>query len=505
MSLRLPSLLGCAALLLLVSTAQAQTIRPGPTFFIGLRGGATAYGGDIDGTSGDSETGWLFDPLGWAVGGELGYQFNRPLAFSLGLLYGNYPSFDDFQLEGSDAFQLQGLFRYMPFPSARLTPYILLGGSAVWGQGFHNPLAGEASKTMGWGPTLGLGLDWLIARQLSLFLEGQTTFVFPDEAADGTDPENFGDNADFDNLNFYGGGFRFYFRPGGIAVSATIDCATDLNVGEQGTFTAFANEDATEPIDYMWDFGDGSTGSGMTTSHAYSAEGTYTVTLTADGPVNTDTETCLVTVTRLPAPPVLANCRVTPTRVGAGQEVTVNATLTGDPATVTVDFGDGTTANALPATHTYAEAGNYQIRITATNADGTDTCDASVGVGDTFCDEVTELNTVYFDFGASALTADARARLDENLEVLRRCPNICVVINGYTDDVEQDKLRLSQRRADETRAYYVANGIEESRLRARGLGEAPDANNKEDPGPGDRNARRAESIPVDCARLDTMN
>ena len=57
MSLRLPSLLGCAALLLLVSTAQAQTIRPGPSFFIGLRGGATAYGGDIDGTSGESETG----------------------------------------------------------------------------------------------------------------------------------------------------------------------------------------------------------------------------------------------------------------------------------------------------------------------------------------------------------------------------------------------------------------------------------------------------------------
>ena len=36
------------------------------------------------------------------------------------------------------------------------------------------------------------------------------------------------------------------------------------------------------------------------------------------------------------------------------------------------------------------------------------------------------------------------------------------------------KLRLSQRRADEVRAYYVANGIDDSRLRARGLGEAPD-------------------------------
>ena len=143
--------------------------------------------------------------------------------------------------------------------------------------------------------------------------------------------------------------------------------------------------------------------------------------------------------------------------------------------------------------------GTYTVTITATNADGSDTCTTTVTVGDTFCDEVTELNTVYFDFDSSALTADARARLDENLEVLRRCPNICVVINGYTDDVEEDKLRLSQRRADEVRAYYVANGITEDRLRARGLGEAPDANNKEDPGPGDSRARRADSLPTSCA------
>ena len=144
------------------------------------------------------------------------------------------------------------------------------------------------------------------------------------------------------------------------------------------------------------------------------------------------------------------------------------------------------------------------MNITATNADGTDTCDITVRVGDTFCEEVTELNTVYFDYEASTLTAEGRARLDENIEVLRRCPNICVVINGYADDTEADKLRLSERRAQAVRDYYVANGIGQDRLRARGLGEAPDSNNKEDPGPGDRNARRAESIPVDCDRLDSV-
>ncbi len=57
---------------------------------------------------------------------------------------------------------------------------------------------------------------------------------------------------------------------------------------------------------------------------------------------------------------------------------------------------------------------------------------------------------------------------------------------------------LSERRANEVRAYYIANGIDEGRLMGRGLGEAPNCNPKEDPGPGDRNCRRAESIPTDC-------
>jgi len=514
MSLRLPSLLGFAALLLLASSAQAQ--RPSSTPFIGLRGGASAYGGDIDGTSGDEEFAWLFDPLGWAVGGELGYQFSRNLAFSAGLLYGNYPAFgrpftspvtqqtDPDGLDGEDAFQIQGLFRYSPFTS-RLVPYVTFGGSAVFGQGYET----GGSRIIGYGPTLGLGLEYMLGRKLGFFLEAQTTYVFPDDAADGVDPSSidpplgWADAADFDNLNFYGAGFRFYFR-NGTPVDATIDCATDLSVGESGTFTAYANDDATQPVEYMWDFGDGSTGMGMTASHSYAAEGTYTVSMTASGPVNSETETCLVNVRRIPQPPVLASCRVTPSRVGIGENVTVNASVSGDPATISVDFGDGSRASALPATHAYSSPGTYTISINATNGDGSDSCNVTVTVGDSFCDEVTELNTVYFDFDMSALTSDARSRLDENIEVLRRCPNVCVVINGYTDDVEQDKLRLSQRRADEARAYYVANGIAESRLRARGLGEAPDANNKEDPGPGDRNARRAESIPVDCARLDSM-
>lgn len=60
---------------------------------------------------------------------------------------------------------------------------------------------------------------------------------------------------------------------------------TDLTVN----FDASASVGATN---YTWDFGDGSpTATGVTTSHAYTGNGTYTVTLIVDGLCNSDTIT----------------------------------------------------------------------------------------------------------------------------------------------------------------------------------------------------------------------
>ena len=63
-------------------------------------------------------------------------------------------------------------------------------------------------------------------------------------------------------------------------------------------FDASGSTDATSGIDrYEWDFGDGSTGSGVSPSHTYSAEGTYTVTLRVwDNAGNDGTGTAKFTV-----------------------------------------------------------------------------------------------------------------------------------------------------------------------------------------------------------------
>ncbi len=50
--------------------------------------------------------------------------------------------------------------------------------------------------------------------------------------------------------------------------------------GTAVTFNGSASKSDVPIVSYTWTFGDGSTGSGAITTHTYSAEGTYTVTLT---------------------------------------------------------------------------------------------------------------------------------------------------------------------------------------------------------------------------------
>ncbi|MDX1440576.1 MAG: outer membrane beta-barrel protein, partial [Rubricoccaceae bacterium] len=194
-------LLGCAALLLFASTAEAQVVRPSNTLFFTAHGGVTAYGGELDGTGfafgePDSELGWLFSDLGFAGGAELGYQFDEHLGLAFGFLYGQYTNLDRTdavnpitqvrgQLNDSNtAHQIQALFRYMPWPSGKITPYVQFGGAMVLGQGEDT----SGSRVTGYGPNFGAGLDLLLGRQLSLFLEASTTFVFPDDAVDNSNP-----------------------------------------------------------------------------------------------------------------------------------------------------------------------------------------------------------------------------------------------------------------------------------------------------------------------------
>ena len=516
MTSRLFSLLPWCAALLIATSSYAQ-VRPSNSVYVLLRGAVAGYYGDLDNNpDGDPDSATPdiqdgFEEPGFGIGAELGYQFNPNLSFGIAGWYQDLPALNDgFRFEqtenvqGGEAYQLQGLFRFIPFANARISPYLELGGALVAGQGTENERNEDGDgDVLGYGPVGGLGVDIALTPQFGLFLGAQSTVVFPDVALDGADPGAFGvraDNADFDILANVGGGLRYAFRPPYVAAEIEgLECPAELEAGESGSFMVMTNDDATTPVTTTWQWGDGSTGSGMTTSHTFSTPGTYTVTAMVMNQGGEDSESCLVTVVEPPIPPSLAGCRATPATVDTGEQVTINATAT-EAEEITVDFGDGTTASTLPARHAYGDTGTYTVTITATNEYGSDTCTISVTVGDSYCADITELNPVFFGYGATTLTADATSRLDENIEILRRCPDICVTINAYSDGSEPgDALRISQARADAVLQYYVSQGIDRERLRAVGRGVDPSANPKEDPGPGDSRARRADSIPSSCA------
>jgi len=70
-----------------------------------------------------------------------------------------------------------------------------------------------------------------------------------------------------------------------------------VNVGETVTFDAGASTDNVAIVSYEWEFGDGTKGTGKTTTHVYAKPGTYMVTLTVkDAAGNAATHSLTVTV-----------------------------------------------------------------------------------------------------------------------------------------------------------------------------------------------------------------
>jgi PKD repeat protein len=137
------------------------------------------------------------------------------------------------------------------------------------------------------------------------------------------------------------------------------------------SFDASGSSDPDGSIaSYAWDFGDGQSGDGVTTSHTYTSTGTYTVTLTVtDDRGGQATSSAQVSVAAPNQPPTAAF-----TDTVTGLSVTFDGSGSTDPdgtiASYAWDFGDSATGSGANASHAYAAAGTYTVTLTATDNDG---------------------------------------------------------------------------------------------------------------------------------------
>jgi PKD repeat protein len=143
--------------------------------------------------------------------------------------------------------------------------------------------------------------------------------------------------------------------------------STDLTA----SFDATTSSDSDGTIaSSMWDFGDGTVGTGSTVSHDYEAAGTYEVSLTV-----TDNRGGVATVTKslaVTAPNAAPSASFTAET--ADLRATFDATASADPdgtiASYAWNFGDQATATGATTDHTYREAGDYLVSLTVTDNRG---------------------------------------------------------------------------------------------------------------------------------------
>jgi len=85
-----------------------------------------------------------------------------------------------------------------------------------------------------------------------------------------------------------------------------------------------------------------------------------------------------------------------------------------------------------------------------------------------------ELKPLYFSFDNESLREDAKANLDSNIEILKKYPQLKIVVNGHTDSRggPQRNIYLSDRRATAVRKYLIDAGIAKRRISQSAKGEA---------------------------------
>ena len=167
-----------------------------------------------------------------------------------------------------------------------------------------------------------------------------------------------------------------------ITVTAAVPVAPTANFtatplsGNAPLTVVFTDTSTGSPTGWSWDF----TNDGVYDSteqnptHIYSGVGTYSVKLRVTNAQGSDTETKSAYITVVTAGMPVANFYASPTTVALGSPVTFFDTSFGTPTTWAWDFDNSgiTDSTVQNPSYTYLSAGTKTVRLTVTNATGSD-------------------------------------------------------------------------------------------------------------------------------------
>lgn len=180
--------------------------------------------------------------------------------------------------------------------------------------------------------------------------------------------------------------------------SAAFMAIPDSTNPGSGYGVAFYDMSVGNPITWVWDFGDGTSGTGQYPYHTYAQAGLYQVCLSIVTGTGCTAQSCQTVLVGN----VFPQCQAAYTWTADSNAL--NSISFWDLSLGTINawnwnFGDGTTSTAQNPSHTYAQNGVYNVCLTVSGANN---CTS------TFCDSVWVGNNPmpcqnYFSYGAQGL------------------------------------------------------------------------------------------------------
>jgi PKD repeat protein len=149
------------------------------------------------------------------------------------------------------------------------------------------------------------------------------------------------------------------------------DFVADKTRGGAPMNVQFTDISIGEPTSWNWDFGDGATSTEKNPAHTYTSLGSYTVALTVSNINGKDTTSKggYIVTTLAPVASFMVD-----QRLGKAPFIVQFKDLsTNNPTSWSWQFGDGTTSSEQNPRHIYPQVGAYDVRLTVSNAYGSDT------------------------------------------------------------------------------------------------------------------------------------